>query len=156
TLPEAAREVLGLDGAARVLAWSPLTGGGWAVATREGLRTLLPTGTLVDRPWTDVHHAAWDAESRTLAVWWVGSRQTTPLELAEGSFLPEVVHERVRASVVLTRDVAVPGGRTVWVALRKAADGSLSTQAVPAKGVRMNDPEVKARVAAARAQLRDE
>jgi len=155
-LPEAARALLQLDGSVRVLAWSSLVGGGWAVATAAGLRALLPTGALVDRPWTHVHHAAWDADSRMLAVWWVGSRATTPLEVEEGSFLPEVVHERVRASVVLARDVAVPGGRTVWVALRKADDGSLSTQAVPGRGVRMADPEVASLVAAARAQLRDE
>ena len=156
-LPEAARAMLQLDGSVRVLASSSLVGGGWAVATPGGLRALLPSGALVDRPWTEVHHAAWDADSRMLAVWWVGSRQATPLEvLQEGTFLPEVVHERVRASVVLARDVAVPGGRTVWVALRKAEDGTLSTQAVPGRGVRMADPDVATRVAAAKAQLRDE
>jgi hypothetical protein len=155
-LPEPARELLGLGPHATVLAWSPLTGGGWAAATPVGLRVALPGGAQVDRPWTDVDHVAWEHGSRMLAVWWVGSRQTTPLEVEEGSFLPEVVHERVRSSVVLTREVAIPGGRTVRVALRKADDGTLSTQAVPGRGVRMNDPEVAQLVGQARAALREE
>lgn len=154
-LPEEVRRLLGLPGPARVLAWSPLVGGGWAAATPAGLHALLPSGALVDRPWTDVQHAAWERDSRMLAVWWVGARQPTPLEVAEGSFLPEVVHERVRASVVLARDVEVAAGRAVWVALRRAADGTLSTQAVPARGVRLDDPQVAAAVARARAELRD-
>ena len=91
-----------------------------------------------------------------LAVWWVGSRQAMPLEVAEGSFLPEVAHERVRASVVLSLDVDVPGGGVVRVALRKAADGTLSTQAIPGRGARLTDPEVAAAVERARAWLRDE
>jgi hypothetical protein len=155
-LPDDVRALLGLDPSDRVLAWSPLAGGGHAAATAAGLHALLPTGALVRRPWTDVHHAAWEQDSGMLAVWWVSARQPTPLEVGQGSFLPEVVHERVRASVVLTRDVAVPGGRTVWVALRKAVDGALTTQAVPARGVRLTDPEVAALVAAAEAALRSE
>jgi hypothetical protein len=155
-LPEAARDLLGLTSSDRMLAWSALVGGGWAVATPAGLRAVLPTGHLVRRPWTEVDHVAWDGDSRMLAVWWVGSRQASPLEVEEGSFLPEVVHERVRASMVLTLDVDVPGGGTVRVALRKADDGTLSTQAVPGRGVRMKDPAVAALVERARAQLRDE
>jgi hypothetical protein len=154
-LPATARQLLGLDGDTRVMAWSPLTGGGWAAATPAGLRALLPTGVLVDRPWTEVDHAAWEADSRMLAIWWVGSRMATPLEVEVGSFLPEVVYERVQASVVLTKDVAVPGG-TVRVALRKALDGTLSTQVVPGRGVRMRDPDVAVAVAQARDELREE
>jgi hypothetical protein len=155
-LPDAARDVLGVTGHDRVLAWSALVGGGWAVATPASLRAVLPTGHLVNRPWTDVDHVAWDADSRMLAVWWVGSRQASPLEVEEGSFLPEVVHERVRASMVLSQDVDVPGGGTVRVALRRADDGTLSTQAVPGRGVRMKDPAIAALVERARARLRDE
>lgn len=155
-LPDAARDLLGLTAGDRVLAWSALVGGGWAVAVAAGLRAVLPTGHPVKRPWTDVDHVAWDADSRMLAIWWVGSRQASPLEVEEGSFLPEVVHERVRSSMVLSLDVDVPGGGTVRVSLRKADDGTLSTQAVPGRGVRMKDPAVAALVERARARLRDE
>jgi hypothetical protein len=155
-LPDTARTMLGLEGAGRVLAWSALAGGGWAAATRSGLRALLPSGVLIDRPWTQVDRAAWDVDSRTLAVWWVGSRTPTGLEVEQGSFLPEVVYERVRSSVVLTREVPLPGGKVVTVTLRKADDGTLSTQSVPGRGVRLNDPEVAALVARAVLALRDE
>lgn len=154
-LPPEGRQALALDGT-RVLAWAELAGGAWAAATVERLHVLDVRGRLLARPWVEVDHAAWDQDSRTLAVWWVGSRAPTPLEVGEGSFLPEVVHERVRSSVVLTREVEVPDGRRVFVALRKTPDGELSTSVSPGKGVRLNDPEVAARVAAAVAAVREE
>lgn len=126
------------------------------MATRAGLRAALPTGHRLDRPWTDVDHVAWDDDSRMLAVRWVGSRQTTPLEVDEGSFLPEVLRERLRSSVVFSVDVDVPGGSTVRVALRKAADGTLSTQAIPGPGARLEDPRVSSLIERVRAQLREE
>jgi hypothetical protein len=155
-LPAEAAAALELEPGQRVLAWAALSGGGTAAATVEGLRVMTPRGRLVRRPWVDVDHAAWDEESATLVVWWVGSRQTTPLEVGEGSFLPEVVHERVRASVVFTREVALPGGLSATVALRKAADGALSTQVVAGRGVDTDDPQVAAVLARARAGLRED
>lgn len=154
-LPAEAAAALELEAGERLLAWAGLPGG-FAAATVEGLRVLTPRGRLVRRPWVDVDHAAWDEDSGTLAVWWVGSRQATPLEVGQGSFLPEVVHERVRASVVLTREVALPGGLSATVALRKAADGVLSTQVLPGRGVDTADPQVAALLARARAGLREE
>ncbi|HEY6793696.1 MAG TPA: hypothetical protein VI248_03320 [Kineosporiaceae bacterium] len=156
SLPDDVRRMLQLGKGVRVLAWSPLVGGGWVVATVAGLRALLPTGVLVDRPWTDVDHVTWDRDAAVLAVWWVGSRQPTTLDVGTESFLPEVVHERMRASLVLTREVGLPGGRTVRVVLRKAADGTLSTQVVPGRGVRLADPQVAALVARAEAEIRAE
>ncbi len=153
-LPPADADALGVAGE-RVLAWSPLAGDGVAAATVEGLRVRTPQGRLVRRPWTDVDHAAWDEDSGTLAVWWVGSRVATPLEVGDASFLPEVVHERVRSSIVLTREVPLGDGRSAFVSLRKAQDGTLSTQALPPKGRRL-DPEALAVVARARAALLEE
>lgn len=153
-LPADARAALGIGARDRVLAWAALAGGGWAAATVGTLHVLDPRGRLQSRPWTDVDHAAWDDASGALVVWWVGSRAPTPLEIGDATFLPEVVHERVRASVVLTREVDLGGGRRVHVALRKAPDGTLTTSASPGRGVRLTDPDVAARVAAAEAALR--
>lgn len=155
-LPDEARDLLGLAGKDRVLAWGVLAGGGWAAALTDRLVVLDPRGKLIDRPWTAVDHAVWDDESRTLAVWWVGSRTPMPLEVGDATFLPEVVHERVRASVVLSHEVEVPGGRRVFVALRKTPGGDLSTSVSPGRGVRLTDPDVAARVRAAENALRDE
>ncbi|MGZ4604320.1 MAG: hypothetical protein ACXV0U_12080 [Kineosporiaceae bacterium] len=154
-LPADVAQELGVA-AERVLAWGELTSGGVAAATVEGRRVRPPQGRLVRRPWTEVDHAAWDEDSGTLAVWWVGSRVPTPLEVGQGTFLPEVIHERVRSSIVLTREIPLAGGRRVYVSLRKAADGTLSTHAVPPQGVRLDHPEIAAAVRRAEAELRDE
>ena len=140
----------------RVLAWAPLAGDGVAAATTQGLRVRTPQGRLIRRPWTDVDHAAWDEDSGTLAVWWVGSRMPTPLEVGDETFLPEVVHERVRSSIVLVRELPLPGGRAIYVSLRKGADGTLSTHAVAPRGVRLDDPPIAEQVARAERALLDE
>jgi hypothetical protein len=155
-LPADARDLLGLGAKERVLAWGVLAGGGWAAALADRVVVLDPRGRLTGRPWTAVDHAAWDDESHTLAVWWVGSRTPTPLDIGDDTFLPEVVHERVRASVVLSREVEVPGGGRVLVALRKTPGGDLSTSVSPGRGVRVTDPDVAVRVRAAENALRDE
>jgi hypothetical protein len=154
SLPAEVAADLGVTGE-RVLAWSPLAGDGVAAATVDGLRVRTPQGRLVRRPWTDVDHAAWDEDSATLAVWWVGSRVATPLEVGEGSFVPEVVHERVRSSIVLTREVPLGDGRSAFVTLRKAVDGTLSTQALPPKGRKL-EPEALELVRRAEAGLLEE
>jgi hypothetical protein len=121
----------------------------------QGLRVRTPQGRVVRRPWTDVDHAAWDEDSGTLVVWWVGSRVATPLEVGEESFVPEVVHERVRSSIALTREVPLGDGRSAFVTLRKDADGTLSTQVLPPKGRRL-EPEAAALVRRAEAALLEE
>lgn len=153
-LPDDVAQALDVTGE-RVLAWSEVTGGGYAVATPEGLRVITPRGEAVRRPWTDVDHAAWQAESGALAIWWVGSRQTTPLEILDHSELPDVVHQRVTDSVLLGGEVEVPGGR-VRIALRKAADGAFVTQAVPGPGVDVRAADVAPLVARALRDLREQ
>lgn len=155
-LPADLAQALELEPGERVLAWSPLAGNGVVAATLLGLRAVTGLGgRLVRRPWTDVDHVAWDEDSGTLAVWWVGERRPLPLEVGEESFVPEVVHERVRSSLVLARDVPI-NGRTAWVALRKAPDGTLSTQVVTPPGLRVVDPGVAVAIARAQAELRAE
>ena len=61
----------------------------------------------------------------------------------------------VQASVVLSQEVPLGGDRRVVVAVRKAADGTLSTQVVPGPGVRPDAPEVAVRVRAVAAALAD-
>ena len=51
-LPDEARDLLGLAGKDRVLAWGVLAGGGWAAALTDRLVVLDPRGKLIDRPWT--------------------------------------------------------------------------------------------------------
>jgi hypothetical protein len=152
---ELAKE-FGLGRSDRVLAWSVLAGGGAAVATVSELKIKKPDGAILSRPWGDVDHAAWEADSSTIAVWWAGQRMVTPLEVDAHSRLPEVIRERVQSSVLLAGSVTVPGGRQVRIALRKTADGGIRTQALPPPGVRLADPAVAEVVDAALAALRAE
>jgi hypothetical protein len=138
----------------RVLAWSSLVGGGAAAATIAGLRILTPRGKLISRTWVGVDHAVWDQDSAMLVVWWVDSRQTTPLEILDDvGRLPEVIRERVQASVVLTSSVVLPGGRMARVALRRDARGNLSAQSLLPPGVRADAPDVAPRLKRAIAAL---
>jgi hypothetical protein len=143
TMPPELIAALQLGPGERVLAWSSLVGGGVAAATITGLRIFTPRGRLISRPWVGVDHAAWDQDSAMLVVWWVDSRQTTPLEILDDvGRLPEVIRERVQASVVLTSSVVLPGGRMARVALRRDARGLLSAQSLLPPGAKADDPQV--------------
>jgi hypothetical protein len=156
-MPDEAAKALGLTDSDRVLAWSLLAGGGAAAATVDGLRIITHRGKLISREWLEVDHAAWDQDSAMLAVWWVGSRQTTPLEIVDDEGrLPEVVRERVQASVVLSTEVPLPGGRSGRVALRRGPDGRLVTQNILPPGVKPDAAGVAQRLARAAAELRSE
>ena len=107
----------------RVLAWA--TGAGGAVAgTREAL--YLSGGHRV--PWEQVESADWDLEARTLTVSEVGSwgesRPVHALELDEPARLLQLVRERVTATVLLQRHVAVHDKAGVRVIARRAPTGS--------------------------------
>jgi hypothetical protein len=156
SIPAETAALLELDPGERVLAWSPLAVAGFAAVTAAGVRVLTPHGKLIRRPWVEVDHLAWDHDSRTLAVWWVGSRQALGLELPEDSFVPEVSHERWRSSVVATREVPLPGGRPGWVALRRDDQGRLTTQVNLPRGVRPDDPQATRIMEKASARLREE
>jgi hypothetical protein len=153
TMPAELREALGLTesrSAGRLLAWSSLVGGGVAAATIKDLRIVTPRGTKIFRSWSEVDHAVWEQESRTLVIWWVDSRRTTGLEIQDDiGRLPEVIRERVQSSVVLTASVPLPNGRAGRVALRRGADGALVAQALVPPGVKEDAPEVAPLLAAA-------
>ncbi len=90
-------------------------------------------------------------------TWADGSRQLL-LELAgDAGFLPEVIRERVEASVVVSRRIGAGGRRGVRVAVRRAGPGAaLTTQVVADRGVDLAEPELAARVAAELADLREQ
>lgn len=144
-LPEKVAQVLGVSRRDRVLAWSPLVGGGAAVATIGGLKVLTPEARVIDRAWVDIDRAIWDAGSSTIAVWFLGQARATPLEVQEPSRLPVVIRERFQASLLLAGEILVPGGR-VRIALRRGPSGEVSSQVFPPPGTNLDDPEVAANV----------
>lgn len=150
-MPAEMATALGLDTAGgRLLAWSSLVGGGAAAATITDLRIVTPRGAQIVQPWVKVDHAVWEQESRTLVIWWVDNRRTTPLEIQDDvGRLPEVIRERVQSSVVLTASVPLPNGRAGRVALRRGPGGALVAQALVPPGVKEDAPDVAPYLAAA-------
>ena len=100
----------------------------------------------------------WSDTASMLQVTWVSGGAQLVVELAgDEGHLPEVVRERVEASVVASRRFDVQGRRGVRVAIRRTHPGAeLTTQVVADRGVDLNDPAIAARVAAELADLREQ
>ena len=155
-LPADARSALGLQDRERVLAAARLTDGSWAAAT--------PTALLLGGlrlAWVATAHAGWDHESATLRVEELrtgeGEATTHLLALDEPGLLPEVVFERVTASIVASRHVPVQGRAGVRVVARRApGQDELVWQVVHDRGLDATDPRVDELSAAAIADLRRE
>lgn len=105
--------------------------------TRDALYVVRSLGTgsmaleeTVRIPWEEVQAADWDADTSTLRVSEVGSwgveRDEHTFTLAEPGRLLELVRERVTASIVLQRHVAVSGRRGLRVVARRAPHGDRS------------------------------
>jgi hypothetical protein len=95
--------------------------------TREAL--VLPTPDGPRRiPWEQVEAATWDRDTGILRVTEVGSFGLTRPEhevvVEEPGRLLELVRERVTASIVLQRHVAIEGERGVRIIARRAAIGA--------------------------------
>jgi hypothetical protein len=160
SLPARVRTVLGLERGERVLAAARLRNGGWLVATTLALHVTGPEGSAETsrHSWDRVAGAVWSDTAAMLQVTWVDGGRQLVVELAgEDGLLPEVVRERVEASVVLTRRFEVQGRRGVRVAIRRAHHGAeLRTQVVADRGVDLTDPAIAARVAVELADLREQ
>lgn len=161
----------------RVLAWA-VTGDGTIVAgTRDALyisAVVEPGPSVVEPgpsavepvetriPWEQVEAADWDDDTSVLRVAEVGSwgaeRPEHQLPVAEPGRLLELVRERVTASVVLQRHVAVHGRRGVFVIARRAPRGDRPVQWVFEfdDGIDPEDPVVRRAAEAALAAAQDE
>jgi len=99
---------------------------GLVVGTRDGLYVPTSVGH-VRVPWEEVESADWDSQGGVLRVREVGTwgerRPEYLLAIADPGRLLELVRERVTATVVLQRHVAVAGSRGVRVIARRAPSG---------------------------------
>jgi hypothetical protein len=137
TLPDDARAALDLHPGERVIAIGRSPDGGWVVAT--GLALVSADGRT---PWTDVAHAQWYDDESVLAIEQVpGAGAARRIHLTEPGRVPETVHERVMASIVLSRRVPLPTGGSVRIVARRA-DRSSDTvwQVVPEPGTDLTAP----------------
>jgi hypothetical protein len=141
----------------KVLAWAA-AGDGAVAGTAAAL--YLPGDVRI--PWEQVEAADWDLETETLRVTEVGTwgtpRPIHSLVLAEPALLLQLVRERVTATVVLQRHVAIRGKSGVRVIARRAPTGArgLSWLFEYDEGVDPDDPFVEHTAQEALAAARDE
>ena len=151
-LPDDARAALGLRRGERVRAAAEQADGSWLAAPEQ---SLVGAGLRVD--WVDVAHARWLDEEQVLVLDPVaGAFPAHRLPLRVPGRLPETVHERVMASIVVNRRVVVPGAGAVRVVGRAARPGALTWQVVPDAGVDLGAPGVRRVVDETVRQLRSE
>jgi hypothetical protein len=141
----------------KVLAWAEATGGAVA-GTVAAL--YLPEGLRI--PWEQVEAADWDLETETLKVTevgtWGAARPVHSVVLQDPALLLQLVRERVTATVVLQRHVAIRGRSGVRVIARRAPTGAreLSWLFEYDEGVDPADPFVEHAAQEALAAARDE
>lgn len=158
-LPRLGREQPDLAVAAgeKLLAWATDTEGAVVGGTRDALYL---AGHRI--PWEHVEAADWDRDTSVLTVSEVGSwgqaRPRRSVTIDQPGSLLELVRERVTASIVLQRHVAVRGRRGVRVVARRAphSTGELAWFLEYDDGVDPDDPAVSTAVDEALAAARGE
>ena len=127
----------------KLLAWATDTEGKVVGGTRDAL--YLPQRIA----WEEVEAADWDLETSVLTVTEVGTwgelRSRHQVTLDQSGGLLELVRERVSASIVLQRHVAVRGRRGVRVIARRAphSSGEITWFLQYDEGVEPDDPAVR-------------
>jgi hypothetical protein len=157
------RPSLSVGAGEKVLARTEASDGSVVAGTRDALYVFSADLQEVTRlPWEQVEAADWDRDTSQLRVSEVGSwgaeRIEHKLTIDEPGRLLELVRERVTASVVLQRHVAITGRRGLRVIARRAPHGdrSLAWFYEYDEGVDPADPSVRAAAEAALDAARDE
>ena len=146
----------------KVLAWAESSSGQVVAGTRDALYLADPDGQLTRLPWEQVEAADWDRDSSRFRISEVGSwgeeRAVHTLTIDGPGRVLELVRERVTASVVLQRHVALAGRRGLRVIARRPPRGDrpLAWFYEYDEGVDPDDPTVRAAATAALAAARDE
>lgn len=132
----------------------------YLLRTRSG--TSFELSETVRIPWEEVEAADWDSEASVLRVTEVGSwgeqRPEHRFTIEQPGRLLELVRERVTASIVLQRHVAVDGRRGLRVIARRAPRGDQPVQWVYEfdEGVDPDHPDVRRLAAEALAAAQQE
>lgn len=143
-LPDTVRASLDLERGERVVAFARGVPAGYAVATDRALHT--PDGAKVG--WEQVEHVDW--REGTMHVRETAPAGTVPpehhLRLATTRTFPDVVHERVRASILISQYERLDEKRGVRVAARRRpATGEVVWTLVFDSGLDPRDPQTRAR-----------
>jgi hypothetical protein len=139
----------------RVLAWAP-SGSSSVVATDDAL--VLPQGADPERvPWDLVLRVSWEPGGFELVSQErPGARaDTRQVPVPDAGALPGVIKERVNASIVVARQVALDGERGARIVARRTPGSSeLRWSVVFDAGLDPRDPDLRAAADEALAALR--
>lgn len=157
-LPAEIRSSLELRRGERVLAHAPADEG-LLVATTQALH--LPTEAGHDRvPWERIDQARWEESGLTFAESGAGVRS---FAVSEPGLLPEVLQERVTATIAASEHIVLPAGGDaalgVRLAARRAPGADAATVTWQARfdpGLDPSDPETRHQAELALAELREQ
>lgn len=130
----------------------------YVVATKTHVYAVRDASVVLDRQWHMVDTGTWADETGLLTVNWVDKAPASVWELGvdPGTF-PQVLRERVQATVVLSDEVDLGAKRRARVVVRKdLANGALMGQTILGRGVRSTDPGVREDTRAALDRLREQ
>lgn len=133
--------------------------GATVAATTTELVTVSDGQVLTRRPWFEVDTGGWSPDTWTLSITWVDGGRGSQYTFKEvETRMPEVFHERVRASVVISGALPTTGrAQSGHVAIRKdLRTGEMFDQVVLARRTNAADPQVAAEVDRLRIELRDQ
>lgn len=141
-LPSQLRDALTLERGERVLATAPTRGGSHVAATTTALHVPTPEGGFTRIPWERVDHATWKDG-------WLHVHETSRAEhhvrLTDPGSVPEIVRERVTATIAVTHQAVLPGGGKVRIAGRRpTAGGDVRWTFVFDAGLDPSDPGLRA------------
>lgn len=127
------------------------------VATTTHVYAVQSGSVVLDRAWHMVDTGVWDDENRRLTVQWVDRAPASVWEIELPSTFPQVLRERVQASVVLADEVDLGAKRRARVVVRKDLETqALLGQTILGRGVRSTDPGVRDETRAALDRLREQ
>ncbi|CAN7404771.1 hypothetical protein [Knoellia sp. LjRoot47] len=127
------------------------------VATTTHVYAVRSGSVELERPWHMVDTGAWDDQTRLLSVQWVDKAPASVWEVELPSTFPQVLRERVQATVVLSDEVDLGAKRRARVVVRKNLETqALLGQTILGRGVRSTDPEVREQTREALDRLREQ
>ncbi|KRE43347.1 hypothetical protein ASG74_00380 [Knoellia sp. Soil729] len=129
----------------------------YLLATKTHVYAVRDGSVVLDRPWHMVDQGSWVDESARLTVTWVDRAPASVWELHEPGTFPQVLRERVQATVVLSDEVDLGAKRRARVVVRRdLATGALMSQTILGRGVRSSDPGVREQTRLALDRLREQ
>ena len=145
-----------LERGERVLATAATSAGETVVITSQ--RLIVPGGELATgKPWHLIDGGKWDPGTDLLSVTWVDRTPPSSWRLTDPGGVPQALHERVNASVVLMEQVKLDQDRRARVVLRRdLTSGRVLAQTIVGRGCDPDDPQLVAATEAVAARLAEQ